>query len=180
MDEKDIKKLKEELNESFSDAYIRNAGILIHKLAERFHDENQLEGQVYFNDNIFEYCLIDILVDIARLKHFHDISRVNYIKFIAYTASWCIKRKPFQLIRGCEEKYLYVNERFALSLLLQAGGCYDENVNYYEEDKKELVEAVGQMFYHLKYRNTNPQTLELFLVGLTTGEKVCILETWRK
>lgn len=31
---------------------------------------------------------------------------------------------------------------------------------------------IGQMFYHLKYRNTNPQTLELFLTGLETGRKI--------
>lgn len=176
MEKKDAKKLKDELNESFSDEYINNAGMLIHKLAEEFYTSNKLVGKAYFNDNIFEYCLIDILVDIARLKHFHDISRVNYIKFIAYTASWCIKRKPFQLIKGCDEKYLYVNERFALSILLQASGCCDGDVNYYAEDQKELVEAIGQMFYHLKYRNTNPQTLELFLIGLQTGKKVHIMD----
>lgn len=172
MDKAEAKKLKEELNESFSDEYIENAGLLIHGLAEEFYRQNELEGAVYFNDNIFEYCLIDILVDIARLKHFHDISLVNYTKFIAYTASWCLKRKPFQLVEGCDEKYLYVNEQFALSLLLQACGCCDENANYYEEDKKELVSAIGQMFYHLKYRNTNPQTLELFLIGLETGKMI--------
>lgn len=176
MEKKETKKLKDELNESFSDEYMNNAGMLIHRLAEEFYRANDLEGKVYFNDNIFEYCLIDILVDIARLKHFHDISRVNYVKFIAYTASWCIKRKPFQLIEGCDEKYLYVNERFALSLLLQASGCCDENSNYFVQDQKEIIEAVRQIFYHLKYRNTNPQTLELFLIGFRTGEKVHITD----
>ena len=72
---------------SFVNSYIRNAGLFIHNLAETFYDKNKLAGKVYFDDNIFENCLIDILVDIARLKYFHDISYVNYIKFIAYTAS---------------------------------------------------------------------------------------------
>lgn len=174
MGKEKAKKLKEELNESFSDDYIKNSGLLIHQLAEKFYQDHKLEGKVYFNDNIFEYCLIDILVDIARLKHFHDINLVNYTKFMAYTASWCLKRKPFQLIEGCDEKYLYVNEKFALSLLLQASGCYDENANYYDEDKEQLVDAMEQMLYHLKYRNTNPQTLELFLIGMKTGEKIQI------
>ncbi len=172
MDKKQIKKLKEELNASFTDEYIRNAGVLIHRLAERFYEENHLAGKVYFNDDIFEYCLIDILVDIARLKYFHDISRVNYIKFIAYTASWCLKRKPFQIIEGCDEEYIYVNERFALTLLLQAVNCYDESVNYYAEDQEELVKGIGQIYYHLKYRNTNPQTLELLLIGWENGKRV--------
>ncbi len=59
-----------------------------------------------------------------------------------------------------------------MTLLLQAGDCYDENVNYYEEDRKDLVKGIGQIYYHLKYRNTNPQTLELFLIGLENGRKI--------
>ena len=98
MDKEEARRLKEELNESFSDEYINNAGLLLHRLAEAFYRENDLEGHV------------------------------NYVKFIAYTASWCLKRKPFQLIEGCDEKYLYVNETFALSLLLQASGCLVETI----------------------------------------------------
>ena len=124
-----------------------------------FFKENNLKGKIYFNDDIFNHCLIDILVDLARLKHFHDISRVNYVKFIAYTASWCLKRKPFQMVEGCEEDYIYINERFALTLLLHAGNCYDENANYYEEDQKELVKGVGQIYYHLKYSKYEPSNV---------------------
>ncbi len=174
MDTKQEKRLKEGLNESFTDDYIRNSGLLIHRFAEQFFEDNDLEGKVYFNDDIFQHCLIDILVDIARLKHFHDISKVNYVKFAAYTASWCLKRKPFQVIEGCSEKYIYVNERFALTLLLEAAECYDENANYCAEDQAELLKGIGQIFYHLKYRNTNPQTLELFLIGLESGKKIHI------
>lgn len=174
MDKEQERKLKEELNKSFTDNYIRNAGILIHRMAEQFYEDNDLDGKVYFNDDIFQHCLIDILVDIARLKYFHDISRVNYMKFAAYTASWCLKRKPFQMVEGCNEKYIYVNERFALTLLLDAAECYDENAHYCAEDRAELIKGIGQIYYHLKYRNTNPQTLELFLIGLENGKKIHI------
>lgn len=167
--------LYEELKKEFTDDYIEHVGLLIHELAEKFYEDNALEGQVYFNENIFEHCLVDILVDVARLKQFHDISRINYTKFVAYTASWFLKRKPFQLMEGCDKKYLYVNERFALSLLLQASGCYDASKKYEAESEDELLNAVRQMFYHLKYRNTNPQTLELFLIGIETGLRLCII-----
>lgn len=172
MDKEQERKLKEELNESFTDDYIRNAGLLIHRTAEQFCEDNDLDGKVYFNDDIFQHCLIDILVDIARLKYFHDISRVNYMKLAAYTASWCLKRKPFQLIEGCDEKYISVNERFALTLLLEAAECYGENAYYCAEDREELIKGIRQIYYHLKYRNTNPQTLELFLIGLENGKKI--------
>ena len=170
MENKTYKTLKQELNSTFSDEYIYNAGLLIHHMAEKFYEEQKLEGKVYFNDSIFEYCLIDILVDLARLKYFHDIELVNYIKLIAYTASWCLKRKPFQLLEGTSEDYIYVNEQFSLSLLLLAAGCFDTHIKCAEVDKEKVEKLVEQIFYHLKYRNTNPQTLELLLVGIETGK----------
>lgn len=172
MDIEQERQLKEELNQSFTDDYIKNSGILIHRLAEQFFEENHLDGKVYFNDDIFQNCLIDILVDIARLKHFHDIKKANYTKFAAYTASWFLRRKPFQLVEGSEEKYIYVNERFALTLLLDAAECFDDKTSFSTEDKEELIKGIKQLNYHLKYRNTNPQTLELFLVGLENGKRL--------
>lgn len=170
MEDKTYKTLKEELNSTFTDEYMYNAGILIHELAESFYDEQKLEGKVYFDDVIFEYCLIDILVDIARLRYFHDIELVNYIKLMAYTASWCLKRKPFQLLEGAGIDYIYVNERFALSLLLQASGCFDSNMKCENHEREKIEKLIEQIFYHLKYRNTNPQTLELLLVGIENGK----------
>ena len=170
MEERTYKTLKEELNSTFTDEYIYNIGLLIHQMAEKFYAEQKLEGKVYFDDTVFEYCLVDILVDIARLKYFHDIKFVNYIKLMSYTASWCLKRKPFQMVEGAGVDYIYINERFALSLLLQASGCFDFNVKCAEEDREKVKKIVGQIFYHLKYRNTNPQTLELLLVGIENGK----------
>ena len=170
MEDKFYKTLKEELNNTFSDEYIYNVSLLIHQMAEEFYNEQKLNGKVYFDDSIFEYCLIDILVDIARLKYFHDIELVNYVKLMAYTASWCLKRKPFQMIEGAGAQYIYVNEQFALSLLLQASGCFASDMKYAKEDIEKVEKSVEQIFYHLKYRNTNPQTLELLLIGVEKGK----------
>lgn len=175
MDKEKMKTLRETLKESFTDEYIRHAGLLIWGAAERFYEENGLEGKVYFNEDIFEHCLIDILVDLARLKHYHDISLVNYVKLMAYSASWCLKRKPFQIVEGAGEEYIYINEMFALALLLQAGGWYDKKMQYCKEDENKIIKSLEQIYYHLQYRNTTPQTLELFLIGLETGEKLRVL-----
>ena len=74
------------------------------------------------------------------------------------------------MIEGAGTDYIYVNERFALSLLLQASGCFDSNVKCAKEDKEKVEKLIEQIFYHLKYRNTNPQTLELLLVGIGNGK----------
>lgn len=168
------KTVKEELNSVFTDSYIRNSGTLIRDSAKDFYEQNHLEGKVYFNDEIFKHFLIDFLTDLSRLKPFHEIDFVNYIKFNSYAASWIIKRKPFQLIEGGNDEYIYINEVFALTLLLQAGGCYQDGVNYLEKEYEEIVSDVKQIYYHLKYRNTNPQTLELLLKGLDFGKKLYI------
>lgn len=175
MDDK-TKTLKEMLERFFTREYIRGVGVLIHTLAEKFYEQNSLKGKVYFNEDIFDACLTDILVDLARLKDFHDIERVNYVKLIAYTASWCLKRKLFQLVGDCGEEFVSINEKFAFTLLLEAGGCFDNNVRYEIGDQSALVKNMAQVFYHLRYRNTNPQTLELFLIGLESGRKLHMVD----
>ena len=52
MEEKKSKTIQEELNENFTNEYIYNVGLLVHSLAEKFYEENELEGRVYFNDDI--------------------------------------------------------------------------------------------------------------------------------
>lgn len=157
----------------FSEEYINGVGMYIMSLAEKFYEELNLENVVYFNDSIFEKCLVDILVDLNRLKCFHDIDKPNACKLIAYTASWCVRRKPFQLI-DCEEaeENVFINEKFALSLLLQAAGLQAENNKYFADKENDLKKDLDYFFYHLKYRNTNPQTLELLLNGIDVGKMV--------
>ena len=52
-------------------------------------------------------------------------------------------------------------------MLVQASGLVDNG--YYRENEEQLKQNIKQLFYHLKYRNTNPQTLELLLVGIGMG-----------
>lgn len=161
--------IKEGLLSTFDESYIRGISNMIHLFAENFYNLNHLDGKVYFDDHIMEYCLEDILVDIARLKYFHDIKYVNEIKLMAYIASWILKRKPFQLIEGCDSKFIYINEKFALSILVQTVGLNNPDMFYRDENRESIVRNMDAIFYHLKYRNTNPQTLELLLMGIQTG-----------
>lgn len=55
-------------------------------------------------------------------------------------------------------------------------GHFDKRVGYYVGEEDNLIKSVEQIYYHLQYRNTNPQTLELFLVGLESGKKLHIMD----
>ena len=158
----DYKQLCSMLLETFSKDEIINRGEALFNFAEDFLNKRGLTDKVHLSEETLAYCLIDMLVDIARLRYFHDISNISKIKFNAYAASWWLRRKPFQRIDQSAD--LWVNERFALTLLLYALDNRLTDTTVYSEEKAML--AAKQAFYHLKYRNTNPQTLELFLIGL--------------
>lgn len=170
MDEKKQTTIKDVIYEVFTKEYVENIGKLLHQIAEKFVDEQSFDGKVYFDEEIFKFCLLDMFVDLARLKSFHDIDFLNYNKIISYASSWCLKRKPFQRVENCGKGNLFVNERFVMSMLLDAAGAMDEKAKYAQVDRGGIEKDINHLYYHLKYRNTNPQTLELYLTGLHTGK----------
>lgn len=163
------KSYNEEIKEYFTDEYIENLGTLLYAQAELFIESRELSEFVYINEPIYQLFLIDMLVDLARLKGFHEIEKLNYAKLMAYAASWWIKRKPIQLKETCPEKYIYMNEEFARTLLIHAAGCMENNVWVKAADLDEIEKTLDHILYHLKFRNTNPQTLELLVVGFKGG-----------
>ena len=158
--------------EKFSEQYVENIGILLHRMAESFVNNCMTDDRVYFDEEIFKKCLLDMFVDLARLVKFHDIDRVNEIKIAAYAASWCLRRKPFQRKESCGKELLFVNELFALTILMDTAGIYNSKGMIAKADKDIFEKQVRQLFYHLKYRDTDSKTLELYLNGLNTGKIV--------
>lgn len=160
----EYKDLKDFLLGTFSREYIFNFGSYLYEMAEKFIKDCDLVDKVFINKDIFFCCFIDILVDIARLRDFHDITNISKIKYRSYCASWWIRRKPIRYKENFEREDIWINERFALSIMLQA---LDKNLYQSRSYNSQKTENVAKMFfYHLKYRNINPQGLELFLVGL--------------
>ena len=158
------KHLRDFLFQTFDKNYIYNFGRYLYELAEDFLSDSKLTGKVSIDKNSFLYCVIDILIDIARLKDFHDIANISKIKYRAYCASWWIRRKPLLYKTNSANADTWINERFALSVLLQA---LDKNLYTSDSYNSQKAHEVAKTaFYHLKYRDVSPQTLELFLIGL--------------
>ena len=144
----------------------------IKKSAEDFIKESGFEKTVYCSERILSQLLLDYYSDIERLKDFHSIKRVRTEKIFAYTISWIIRRKPLQYkCDSVEEKDIFVNERFAAYLLLSECMCCGDKI-VLPEHKKDLDEYIDLLFYYFKYRECNPQAIELAISSFKMGTYV--------
>ena len=113
---------------------------------------------------------MDYFVDIFRLKEFHDIEKVRTEKIFAYTIAWIVRRKPLQFKQYTnKEKDIFINERFAAYLLLNECLLCGEKRFVAAESKEKLDEYIDLLLYYLKYRECNPQALELAIESFKMG-----------
>ena len=154
-----LEEFKSRFNEimNSAEAFIKNAGF---------------ENTVYCNERVLSQMVLDYYSDIDRLKEFHDIERVRTEKIFAYTISWLIRRKPLQFINNFEEeKDIFINERFAAYLLLNECMCSGDML-VPPDYQKNLDEYIELLLYHFKYRECNPQTIELAISSFKLGTYV--------
>lgn len=141
----------------------------IRKSAEDFLEKSGFERTVYCNERILSQLLLDYYSDIDRLKDFHNIERARTEKIFAYKISWIIRRKPLQYKDNfLDEIDVFVNERFAAYLLLnECLCCGKETVP--PNHQKELNEYIDLLLYYFKYRDCNPQAIELAISSFKMG-----------
>lgn len=135
----------------------------LYQRAEYFLLNGKFPKSIYLNKTVYLHCWRDILADLAKV---HSFKLEENIKLHSYTAAWWVRRKPFQHKAECEEKFLYVNEFFATTILLQKSNLYDKDSGQYTIGKDKVLKAVQPLMQYLKCCEVNAQALELFLFGL--------------
>lgn len=144
------------------------------RLLESAHSFIQGMGyndHVVCNETLLMYAVLGYFSDINRLKEFHKINRVNAIKKLAYETVWLLKRKPLQVKDTNDQKYAFCNEQFAFSQITFWLSQNDEENSTEILAFKDLKFFSDSLFYHLKYRNYDPQVLELAFVSFMAGRK---------
>ena len=121
---------------------------------------------IYVNEMMLLHVICDYFSDILRLKRFHKLERVNEIKIISYEIYWLLKRKPLQL-KVCSDELVYVNEQFALSRIIHFLGNNEIFLTTLENDKLNFF--MDTLFYFLKYRLLDAQSLEMCLISFHAG-----------
>lgn len=138
--------------------------------ANTFISEAGYKDYVECNERIMMHVLLDYYDDIYRLKEFHGIEHVRTEKIIAYTVAWIIRRKPLQFKKYPDkERDIFVNERFAAFLMINE--CMSDDTHKYikPEYRDKLMEYRDLVFYYMKYRECNPQAIELAIESFKMG-----------
>lgn len=104
------------------------------------------------------------------MKEFHKIKNVRTEKIFAYLIAWILRRKPLQFIHYTEiEKDIYVNERFAVYILINECIPFESGKYVAPEDENKLDAYIDLLLYYFKYRECNPQAIELAIESFKMG-----------
>jgi len=166
----DYQELLREIGEENFDSRFRE----LMKQIDAFLDEAEYNEDIVCNERILYHALLDYYTDIMRLKEFHEIRHTKTDKKFAYLIYWILRRKPIQFRRYLsDEKDIFVNERFCCYLLINE--CLlqssDQSIhtNLNEEEINIFDRYIDLLFYFFKYRQINPQTIELVIETFKAG-----------
>jgi hypothetical protein len=131
-----------------------------------------LEHNVIIDDESLENAILDFFTDMARLKDFHNITHEKHQKVYAYELYWFIRRHPVQITTPSINDF-DINEKVAIGvffpkILEYAGINYRKDVPKMR-DRTPLFDFVNLLFYNLKYRSFNQQSLELMIEAFVSG-----------
>jgi hypothetical protein len=111
-----------------------------------FIQEGNLKN-ISINETILWHVVLDCYTDIYRMKSFHNVKEVND-----------------------EEQSIFINEKFVLSQILSfISKNNEDNLTIIANEKMDYFTAT--LFYFLKYRIKNPQTIELMLLAFEAGKE---------
>ena len=133
-----------------------------------FISMKKIAQNVIVNYDSLKTAVYDFFVDIARVKEFHNIDKVNTEKIYGYMAYWLLKRKPLQVkLPFPGDKF--INELFVTSFLI-SNILAEKNIDSAQCSKNAAFEKFKSLlFYHLKYRSITQQSLELMIEAFFCG-----------
>lgn len=129
-----------------------------------------LQEVAFIHRMSLDHAVMDYFSDIKRLKDYQPIERVNEIKIKAYETFWLLKRKPLQLIgQSVDDKLMYINEKFLLARLTSF--MLGENLTepLLGDKGRAFKNYLDTLYYYLKFRRCDPQSLELALLAFESG-----------
>jgi len=126
--------------------------------AQKFIERKGLSECAKVNSRRLGYAVCDYFVDMIRMKTFHGIEHANLNKVYAYSCYWFVRRQPIQLLGDINSDDLYINELFAVNVLIARLRRHSSNLDII--NKSSLLELGSLWLYNFKFRVFTAQTLE--------------------
>jgi len=118
-----------------------------------FIELKKISLNVNINTKNLKTAIFDSSFELEKIK-------VNISKLYAYTAYWILRRKPIQIVKEFDGNE-YINELFVTSYI--ASGILAINKSDRSDIDNNYMQFLKMLFYNLKYRNYNQQSLELMI-----------------
>lgn len=160
----------DDILESFGEDVIMGRFAQILEEMNMFLRELDMQDKAQVQEMALMHALLDYFSDIKQLKSFQDMQHVNEMKIKAYETYWLLQRKPIQLVTQLEDdQMLYINEKFLLSRLASFMLGEDMKKPMVLEQAGALKKLLDTLYYFMKFREINAQTLELMLLAYKAG-----------
>jgi hypothetical protein len=131
-----------------------------------------IENKFRIDEESFQMVVLDYFADVARIKDFQDISRINVNKIYSYELFWFLRRHPIQLIEAVPDSF-DINEKVALGIFLPRI-LKEADIPYTKKAQDKRIRErlnifINLLFYNFKYRTYTPQSLELLIEAFLCG-----------
>lgn len=162
----------EEIIQEFGQETVQSRFEQIFEEMKAFIRSQKLQEIVRIDDIVLMQALLDYFSDVCRLKNYQKIKHINGIKIKAYETFWLIQRKPIQLVSDKmeDDRMIYVNEKFVLSRLVSYLLEDESNKPIVGEKQKAFQNFLDTLYYYLKFRRCDPQSIELMILAFKAGQ----------
>jgi hypothetical protein len=142
--------------------------VSILEMMEIFIVKKGIGQNIIIDRELLKTAICDYFVDIARVKDFHGITKVNTEKIYGYMAYWLLKRKPIQ-VRLLFPESAFINELFITEFLLSSI-LAEKNISHTQcTQNAAFAQFQSLLYYNLKYRLVTQQSLELMIEAFFCG-----------
>ncbi len=165
----------------FGSDKIENRYMFIFDKMQEYIKVRGMEEDLFINPILLQQAVMDYFVDIYRMKEFHKIEKTDMMKILAYESYWILRRKPIQSKNGTfaeevpvrlDDRHTYANEGFITTLIAHEFLFPEVDEPLSEDEEDTLLDFLRHLNYHLKYRSTDKQGLEMVFHAFKLGRKL--------
>lgn len=137
-----------------------------------FIERLDAKDKLSINERVLMHAILEYYADIKKVKVAHNLNHTNGQKVMAYLAYWLLRRQPIQILSANDkdENIIFANEKFVLTMLMGFLMHGSEAKSLVGDDLKVYKAFLNSLFYYLKFRKPDAQSIEMALLAFDCGK----------